>query len=59
MNGTSTSRDATASASSWEDLVTTALLGTDRRPVATGAAEASGASSLPTSMKKGSSRSPA
>ncbi|MEU2710985.1 DUF5691 domain-containing protein [Streptomyces sp. NPDC007205] len=34
MNGT-TSADATATAaSSWEDLVTTALLGTDRRPPA-------------------------
>ncbi|MGW2425033.1 DUF5691 domain-containing protein, partial [Streptomyces sp. NPDC001709] len=35
MNGTSpTRRDAASSASSWEDLVTTALLGTDRRPAA-------------------------
>ncbi|MGW1808034.1 DUF5691 domain-containing protein [Streptomyces sp. NPDC002078] len=36
MNGTTTPADvdATAAASSWEDLVTTALLGTDRRPAA-------------------------
>ncbi|MFF7971714.1 DUF5691 domain-containing protein [Streptomyces sp. NPDC007905] len=32
MNGTSAQRDAPAPASSWDDLVTTALLGTDRRP---------------------------
>jgi hypothetical protein len=34
MNGTSTSRDGAGPASSWEELVTTALLGTDRRPPA-------------------------
>ncbi|MDO0926140.1 DUF5691 domain-containing protein [Streptomyces sp. TG1A-8] len=34
MNGTSTTRDTAAAATSWEDLVTTALLGTDRRPPA-------------------------
>ncbi|WP_245235941.1 DUF5691 domain-containing protein [Streptomyces durhamensis] len=37
MNGTtSTAGAAAAAASSWEDLVTTALLGTDRRPPAKG-----------------------
>ncbi|MFI9807740.1 DUF5691 domain-containing protein [Streptomyces sp. NPDC052301] len=44
MNGTSTRGDAAISLSSWEDLVTTALLGTDRRPLAAGASEASSAS---------------
>ncbi|MFI9249183.1 DUF5691 domain-containing protein [Streptomyces sp. NPDC053069] len=35
MNGTTSAGDVTAAAaSSWEDLVTTALLGTDRRPPA-------------------------
>jgi hypothetical protein len=34
MNGTSTSRDDAGPARSWEELVTTALLGTDRRPPA-------------------------
>ncbi|MER6737964.1 DUF5691 domain-containing protein [Streptomyces puniciscabiei] len=37
MNGTtSTDTNTTATASSWEDLVTTALLGTDRRPLTYG-----------------------
>ncbi|WP_317444952.1 DUF5691 domain-containing protein [Streptomyces collinus] len=35
MNGTSAAGDAPAPASPWGDLVTTALLGTDRRPPAT------------------------
>ncbi|MDX2598378.1 hypothetical protein PV343_39985, partial [Streptomyces sp. WI03-4A] len=34
MNGSSTAGGAPAPASPWEDLVTTALLGTDRRPPA-------------------------
>ncbi|WP_333774599.1 DUF5691 domain-containing protein [Streptomyces sp. IBSBF 3136] len=34
MNGTSAAGDVPAPASPWEDLVTTALLGTDRRPPA-------------------------
>ncbi|MBL1081415.1 hypothetical protein JK359_05390 [Streptomyces actinomycinicus] len=36
MNGTPAGGDTTAPASSWEDLVTTALLGTDRRAPAHG-----------------------
>ncbi|MEU0335076.1 DUF5691 domain-containing protein [Streptomyces sp. NPDC006193] len=37
MNGTPTGRDTTVPAGTWEDLVTTALLGTDRRAPAHGA----------------------
>ncbi|MEU9476405.1 DUF5691 domain-containing protein [Streptomyces sp. NPDC048191] len=36
MNGTSGDRDTAPATSSWEDLVTSALLGTDRRPGAYG-----------------------